>query len=578
MKLVSELRDSLTPDGAVRLIYLLKAWKVLSDDKKIDNEDLSFDSFYHSKITLSRLKNRLERLAKEHHIFSLPSPLETSRNRITDETLVVLLNEIQENANYPKIPEIFYSSFGGMRDYYVSSQVVELGVKLLGNGCNEIYSPFSRQQSIPYYTDAKVYAEALADEFVIELMKIIDNKDITFYFTDPLEKPSYVNPDAPHLLKQFECTLSFPPMGMRGRPYYKDKDCFNRFKIYQGRGNRDMPHFEHILAQTKNRAIVLMPVGFSYRAGVEMAFREYLIENNLLDAVIQFPPNLHVGTSIETTFFIVDKNKTDNSIQFINLNQDRFLQKEKRRIVLKNLDEIVNIYLQRKEVENVSAIVPNHVIAENRFSLSVDRYVLSKEASQLKNILARYAVVSLQEIADIRRSQMFRDEEEGVEVLEISPSDIANAGHTTDTGKHKKIGSQERRLETYRLQPNDILLSTKGTIGKVGIVGKSDKPMIASQAMQVIRLHEEAPVDPIVLYMYLKSNIAQALLKQLVSGTAMPQISTREIKEFKVPVLPVDEQKRIIENFHEEVKLYNEIEKKKKMIHQIHSQFLGEKE
>ena len=100
--------------------------------------------------------------------------------------------------------------------------------------------------------------------------------------------------------------------------------------------------------------------------------------------------------------------------------------------------------------------------------------------------------------------------------------------------------------------------------------------MIASQAMQVIRLNAQSSLDPIVIYMYLKSEIGQALLKQLVAGVAMPQIATREIKEFRVPLLSEDEMKRIIESFNDEIKLYEEIEEKRKAISDIHNNFLGE--
>ncbi|MEA2091081.1 MAG: hypothetical protein U9O83_01795 [Campylobacterota bacterium] len=66
------------------------------------------------------------------------------------------------------------------------------------------------------------------------------------------------------------------------------------------------------------------------------------------------------------------------------------------------------------------------------------------------------------------------------------------------------------------------------------------------------------------------------MLKQLVAGAAMPQVATREIKEFKIPLLSEDENRRIVESFNDEIKLYEEIEEKKIKINKIHSNFLGE--
>jgi len=575
MELVDNLRGAFIPEDAIRFVYLLKAWKVLSDENKISDKTLTFESFYQSKITVSKLKDTLGKLIKEHRIFSLYSPLNRTQGKLNDEMLITLMNSIQDSETFIDVRDI-YSYMGKGYHHTVPMQIAELGVKLLGDKCTEIYSPFSLSHNLSYFTDKKVYAESLADEFFVEISKIIDHQNLEFHYTDALVNPSCINPDAPHLLKQFECTLSFPPFGMRIKDDFYKKDKFNRFKIYRGRGNGDVPHFEHILAQTKGKAVVLMAVGFCYRAGVELEFRKHLVDNNLLEAVVQLPANIHFGTSIETTFFVVNKNKSDENIQFINLNQDAYLQKG-RKVTLKDLDEIANIYLSKQELENISVVVSNNTVADNSYSLSIDRYVLSKEATRLKKVIERYDMKELQNIAEIRRSQMFKDEEEGLEVIEFSPSDLAEAGYTFESNKCKKIGSQESRLNTYELQPNDILLSTKGTIGKVGIVGELKKPAIASQAMQVIRLHEDALVSPQVLYMYLKSDIGQALLRQLVAGTAMPQIATREIKEFKIPLLSEDEINRITKSFADEVKLYEEIEEKKMKINEIHNNFLGEK-
>lgn len=103
--------------------------------------------------------------------------------------------------------------------------------------------------------------------------------------------------------------------------------------------------------------------------------------------------------------------------------------------------------------------------------------------------------------------------------------------------------NHKNRLDTYKLEPYDVLLSTKGTIGKVAIIGKIDKPMIASQAIQVIRLKEDKEEKAIILYMFLKSNIGQTILSSITSGTVMPQISTVEVKSLGIPKLTEENEK-----------------------------------
>ncbi len=572
--LMDTLRKSLLQEDAIRLIILLDAWKTLSREKKITSSSLTFTAFYNSEITVERFIETLEELSLDHKIFDLFLPFGHARNKMDDTTLATLFNEVSSSEPLSDIG-LLLNKLDTRQRQAIALQVSELGVKLLDDSCDEIYAPFNMDMSFTYFTGKPVYAESLGDEFLVEAMKIIDHLPIEYKHSDPLNEPMFINTQAKHLLRQFKCTLSFPPFNIRGANNYYTNDIYNRFKVFNGKGSQDVAHLEHILAQTEGKAIVLMPVGFNYRASTEFAMRKHLVNSNLIEAVLQLPPHLHPHTSIETTLLVLNFHKEDKNVQFINLNQDHFVQKGKRQITFKDLDEIISIFSRRESIEDISSLVTNDEIADNNYAFSIDRYVVSKEAQALEQALTSYEVLSLDEIADIRRSQMFKDEETGVEIIELSPGELNAAGYTTTASRRKKIGSQESKLQTYVLQKDDIILSTKGTIGKVTIIGESDTPLIASQAMQVIR-PTNTQINPIVLYMYLKSDIGQALLKQLVAGVAMPQIATSEIKQFKVPILSTSEQEHIIQQFNNEVTLYATIEETKNKIKKIHSNFLGE--
>ena len=120
------------------------------------------------------------------------------------------------------------------------------------------------------------------------------------------------------------------------------------------------------------------------------------------------------------------------------------------------------------------------------------------------------------------------------------------------------------------------MLSTKGTIGKVAIVGEITDVMIASQAIQVIRIQDtDKQNKAVVLYMFFKSELGQTILSSLVAGVAMPQIATAEIKKIGIPVLPNEQKKQTVLNFNSEMEMYNEINKINTNIKQIHTNFLG---
>ena len=566
-------RLNLVQEQSIELFYLLKAWKTLSSTEIVD-DSLKFSTFFTQKVESKKMLGIFEKLSKEFNVFKFYLNQNSNILKVNSDVLVAIYNEIEDDNLSMTVNDAFYTR-KGIRDFSVSSQIAELGVKLLNSDSESIYVPFTNGFSYAYKTDKKIFAENqdIRSAFISELVKIVDGKDVEFTLNDALDTPTFINPDAPHLLKQFESVLSFPPFGLRGKQDFS-KDKFNRFKIHRGT-NLDVAHFEHVLAQCKDKAVVLMPVGFSYRMGAEDLFRQRLINENILEAVIQLPPNLHSATSIESTFFVINKQKLTNKVLFINLKDEQFFKRDGRKIVFKDVDKIINIYKNSEGIDNISVVASTEDIRDNSYSLAIDRYVVSKEAKELQKVLSSYETVELQEIAEIRRSQLFKDEGDGKEVYELSPSDFRKAGFTKEGGKLKKIGKQSSKYETYKLQAYDVLVSTKGTIGKVAIIDDVSEPVLASQASQVIRVRDKEKA--IELYMFLKSDIGQSMLGQLVAGTAMPQIATNEIKKLQIPILSENEKKQVLLNFNNEIKMYNEIDKINRDIEQIHNNFLGTK-
>ena len=551
----------------MELVYVIKAWDKLSNS--IINDDLTFNSFYSQKVDVKKLASTFDKLSKDIKLFKI---YKFNTTLLNNDELINILGFVKNISKLPNINDTFYLTKGKL-NYSVSAQISELGVRLLNNKSKELYVPFTNGFGYASYTEKKIFADFQNphNELISELINILENKDIVFNLTNSLENPTFINPNAPHLLKEFDFVLSFPHFRVKSK-INTTLDTFHRFKIHRGTV-LDVAHFEHILAQTKSKAVVLMATGFTFSSGVEEAFRKYLIEQNYLETIIQLPSNIHSGTSIETVFFIINKNKNDNLIHFINLKNESFIIRDGRRLVLKDLDKILDIYENKKELEDISILVTNDDIKKNNYSLAIDRYVIQKETKELQKIIASYDTVELQDKAEIRKSQLFKDEGDGKEVYELSPSDFSNAGFTNEGGKLKKIGSQYKRYETYKLQSFDVLVSTKGTIGKVAIIGEITEPILASQASQVIRVKNKDTA--IELYMFFKSNIGQAMLSQLVAGAAIPQISTAEIKQLKIPILSENEKKQVLLNFNNEIKMYNEINKINIDIKQIHNNFLG---
>ena len=567
------------------LLYVLRAWKRLSEEGAIENEVLKFETFYSDKVDAKKMETTFSKLADTHKLFRLAPSFIPAMFLFPDELLQTLVNMAKDEKKIvlPRVNTFFYGDTKTGAGSIGSDQVAELAVKLL-KPTEELYVPCTYGFSYAYHTNSTIYAENInpKSEFVAELINILENTRIQFYLSNALESPSFTEGNASHILKEFDAVLAFPQINLKKNIDLK-LDKYNRFHFHKG-SSLDVAYLEHVLAQTKNKAVIRMPVGFAYRSGNERKMREYFVKNNLLEAVIQLPSNIYNHTSIESILLVINKHKSDSVINFFNLNHESLLKKEGRRTVLKTVDGLFTLYnifdANDYDPSDVFTKIQAKEIKNNDYSLAINRYLMASDVAEIhERIDERYGnnIDVLQDVAMIKKSQLFKDEDGGEEVYEISPSEFVSSGYVTTATKKRYIGAkQKKKLETYKLQPNDILLSTKGTIGKVAIVGETDLPMIASQAIHIIR-----PIDSyeaITIYMYLKSKAMQTLLRHLVSGSSMPLIATKDLEHLPVPSFSEEEKREMRESFKEEQELDRKIQKLKGQKEAIHERLLGEKQ
>ena len=143
-----------------------------------------------------------------------------------------------------------------------------------------------------------------------------------------------------------------------------------------------------------------------YRKGAEKTIRQYLIDNNFIDCVIQLPENLFFGTSIATCILVMAKNKTENKVLFIDASKE--FKKETNNNILeeKNINTIVEEFKNREEKEYFSRYVDRDEIVENDYNLSVSTYV-EKEYTREKidiKVLNKEIDETVKKIDELRAS------------------------------------------------------------------------------------------------------------------------------------------------------------------------------
>ena len=140
------------------------------------------------------------------------------------------------------------------------------------------------------------------------------------------------------------------------------------------------------LATNGTASIVCFP-GIMYRGGAEKKIRQYLIDNNYVDCVIQLPDNLFFGTPIATCIMVLKKSKKDNATLFIDASRECVKITNSNKLTPDNIQHIVDYFAEREDVDYVCKLVANEVVAENDYNLSVSTYVEQEDTREQVDIV-----------------------------------------------------------------------------------------------------------------------------------------------------------------------------------------------
>lgn len=235
--------------------------------------------------------------------------------------------------------------------------------------------------------------------------------DIDYDKFDIAHEDTLINPqhwdDEP-----FEVIVSNPPYSIKwegeDNPVLINDPRFSPAGVLAPKSKADLAFIMHSLAwlATNGTAAIVCFPGIMYRGGAEKKIRQYLIDNNFIDCIIQLPSNLFYGTSIATCIMVLKKNKTDNKTLFIDASAEFVKVTNNNKLTEENIHKIVDAFVSRADTEHFARCVPYEEIAENDYNLSVSTYVEQKDTREVIDIVKLNA--EIEQI--VAREQMLRDE------------------------------------------------------------------------------------------------------------------------------------------------------------------------
>lgn len=386
---------------------------------------------------------------------------------------------------------------------------------------------------------------------------------------DIIQHPAFVENEQ---LMQFDRVYMAPPFGLKlGGDLQEDMtyDRYNRF-VYgvPPRSQGDLAFVSCGLSATKSdgKAAFLLPAGVLFRGGPEKVIRQNLIDFDVIEAIVALPSSLHSYTSINTVLVLCNKNKVESRKgKVLMIDAEDFGVNNRKETILgeQDIQKISEIILLGQEIDEVSRFV---AIEEIKLAqLTPNKYIVKKVAhsSEFGDLMFNMDELENIEMKPLSQFVEFyrgfnaptKDENEEGELGVLKISDIQDGEIQYNSITRYSI-TNNAKVDNYRIQKGDVLLSIRGVNRKVAVFNRDTKDILMSQNFSGMRCNES--LNPRFLQLYLESPVAQYYLDSYTTGTTIMNVSLKDLKNLPIPVMSLEEQEKIITVFDEEQKKLTE--------------------
>ena len=176
-----------------------------------------------------------------------------------------------------------------------------------------------------------------------------------------------------------------------------------------------------------------------------------------------------------------------------------------------------------------------------------------------------WEVKKLGEVCDVLNGFAFKSDkyvDNGVRVIRITN---VQHGYIEDNDPKFYPVDECYRLGQYMLKEHDLLMSLTGNVGRVGLLDGKYLPAALNQRVACLRIKDNS-VELKYIFHHLNSELFETRCIQSAKGIAQKNMSTEWLKEYSIPIPPLEEQSRIVEELDQ---LSNIIEKKRQQLNEL---------
>lgn len=335
----------------------------------------------------------------------------------------------------------------------------------------------------------------------------------------------------------FDCIVAVPPWG-GVRRHSQEPSCFP----IESRSYEEL-FVQHIALSLRpgGRAVVAVPDGILFKAARTQRLRKWLVEEYRVTAVVRLPRQaFRPYTNVSTSLIVFARDQVAEHIRMIDL----------RDSAGEAYGEVPAMLAADAPASNV-VDVPVSTLAARHYEFqapSVADDLLADSLEELRGVvpstqLRELVAAKIQTGVDYRRDETVDKPGPDDDVLPLVR--VADVGERVVRAPDLWIRREAIRgnWQARVLRGGDVVVTSSGTIGRVGLVTNGSIGAVASKSVLVLR-----PADAVLpeyLAALLRSPTYQDVFQSRSRGATIPHLTAKVLREIEVPLPPLLAQERV---------------------------------
>lgn len=348
-------------------------------------------------------------------------------------------------------------------------------------------------------------------------------------------------------ISDFDKAYVYPPISLRTNASISDLASSNK-EFFNSRTSAEWLFVNRTIEKLSgNHKIAALLAPRCLFSVSDLEYRNFLVDNKMIEGIIQLPAGLLSYTSIPTVLVLLSLNNDKTKV----LDASQMFTRRGRFVDI-NVNDILDAYKKTDEISNEELkksdnLTPSSILAKNKSvvlkypkaisDVSVifqgSQYTLKNFESQLSNTETKTKLLTSNDIED----------------------------GLIQWDKLKCINDPDSKLLKFKLQKNDIIMTSKSSKVKIAIFdNERDDDVILTGGMLCIRPNTDM-ISPLFLKMFLDSQIGKEILSSIQKGVIIQTITVSALNSITISCPPIELQNDISKKYKLKLSMYSALKK-----------------